>query len=315
VPVREYTGPTNTIGRVAFVASEPPRLVGVTYREIFLWDLGRPDPIATYPWDSDADPKADVIGSASGRWLGTVAKERFLLRDLSAAPSGPAIEFDLDGILAARFAGRPERLCVLRCDVGETQNVAPEVQSWRITGRSRSFDATGVRRVALPAVIANSPRHGSGWMCKHLSADGRRVGLSGDDRALHVWDVPKRRFLGTIQLRGFPHEAVFSPDGSKLAIDAGTTLYVHDGEGLELRTKWRVSNCEESALAWSPDSRLLARTDESRTVRVYEATSGRQVMAVRARHGRSVSAAFSPDGLTLATGTSQGPVRVWDVDE
>ena len=52
-------------------------------------------------------------------------------------------------------------------------------------------------------------------------------------------------------------------------------------------------------LAWSPDGRLLARTDNSTTVRVYEVATGRQVMAVGGKRGRLRCVAFSPAG-TLA---------------
>ena len=44
-------------------------------------------------------------------------------------------------------------------------------------------------------------------------------------------------------------------------------------------------------LAWSPDGKLLARTDNSTTVRVYEAATGRQVMAVG---GKLRAAGVSP---------------------
>jgi hypothetical protein len=313
--MREYTGPTKSTVRVTFVGEYPPQLVGFTHERIYLWDLRRTDSIANYPIQAKWDPNPDVFASANGRWLGTVVNERLMLRDLSAGPSRPEIAFELEGTLAARFVGRPGQLCVLRGEVVDRQNVVPEFWSWKLAGRGRPFNPAGVRKVRLPGIRAVTSRYSPGWwMCKHLSTNGHRIGLSSFDRALHVWDVPERKSLGTIRLRGFPHAAAFSPDSSKLVIDAGTTLYIHDGDDLELLTKWKVNNCEIPGLAWSPDGRLFARSDDSRTLRVYEAASGRSVMAVRAKNGRAVSVAFAPDGLTIATGTSEGPVRVWDVD-
>jgi WD40 repeat protein len=117
--------------------------------------------------------------------------------------------------------------------------------------------------------------------------------------------------------RGHPRVILFSPDGKFLAVDGGSTVYVHDASTLELLVEWKAPRSREiieSCLSWSPDSRLLARTDGSTTVRIYEAATGREVMAIGKKPGSLTCVAFSPDGLTLATGTSHGPVRVWDVE-
>ena len=44
----------------------------------------------------------------------------------------------------------------------------------------------------------------------------------------------------TVALRGFPCGLAFSPDGSRLAIDAGTTIYVHDALTLERLGSWKA---------------------------------------------------------------------------
>jgi WD40 repeat protein len=66
-------------------------------------------------------------------------------------------------------------------------------------------------------------------------------------------------------------------------------------------------------VAWSPDGRLLARADRSTTARVYETAAGREVASLKAKRGILTCVAFAPDGLTFATGTIDGRVRVWDV--
>jgi WD40 repeat protein len=150
-----------------------------------------------------------------------------------------------------------------------------------------------------------------------FSSDGRRLAFSARERAALLWDIGSNEPPRTIPLRGFPRGLHFSPDGARLAIDAGTSLYVFQVDALELLVKWRVRNADEvfgSRVAWSPDGRLLARTNGSTTVRLYEAATGRETIAIGKKPGSLQCVAFSPDGLTLATGTLDGPVRVWDVE-
>ncbi len=72
-----------------------------------------------------------------------------------------------------------------------------------------------------------------------------------------------------------------------------------------------------AGVAWSPDGKRIAATvDEwEDTLRIFDAASGEIVATFTQRgqfHGAEV--AFSPDGATLAEGTSRGTLELWDVD-
>jgi WD40 repeat protein len=128
-----------------------------------------------------------------------------------------------------------------------------------------------------------------------------------------VWDVESGEWIGAIEPWAFPFDLCCSPDGSKVVIDIWSAIYIHDAVTLEEVVHWKVPKSGSSRIAWSPDGRLLARTDYGITARVYEVETGRQVAALRAGRVRLTSVAFAPDGLTFATGTADGRVRVWDV--
>ena len=69
------------------------------------------------------------------------------------------------------------------------------------------------------------------------------------------------------------------------------------------------------AVAFSPNGKLLASTDNDGTVRLWDPATGQPVGAplrVTSRPNRLLGLAFSPDGNMLATASGDGTVRLWD---
>jgi hypothetical protein len=118
----------------------------------------------------------------------------------------------------------------------------------------------------------------------------------------------------------------FSPDGSMLATvdDSGGPLRIWDlHTGKELRHFAGDEN-EFGQVAFSPDGRLLAeaRRGHGGTIHIWDLCSGTEVAHFRADDNRvkssfdsfSVSClAFSADGRTLAVGTFEPGVQLWEV--
>jgi WD40 repeat protein/transcriptional regulator with XRE-family HTH domain len=121
----------------------------------------------------------------------------------------------------------------------------------------------------------------------------------------------RRRAMGAVET------AVFSPDGTRLAIvdsegsvrmwnlSTGALYAVRTGHGQTVR-----------AVAFTPDGRTLAVVDieaDGDQVRLLDAGTGRAQSTVKPSTGSSLSLAFTPDGHTLATaGGSSGSVKLWD---
>ncbi|MFN8922502.1 MAG: WD40 repeat domain-containing protein, partial [Sphingobacteriia bacterium] len=75
----------------------------------------------------------------------------------------------------------------------------------------------------------------------------------------------------------------------------------------------RGHGLDVNAVAFSPDSKLLATASSDRTLRLWEVATGSLVRTLEG-HTASVNAvAFNKDGNLLASGDSEGSLYIWDV--
>jgi WD40 repeat protein len=68
------------------------------------------------------------------------------------------------------------------------------------------------------------------------------------------------------------------------------------------------------AMAFSPDSRLLASASSDGTVKLWEVDSRAALQTLDGHVGPVDTVAFSPDGKLLASASSNGTVKLWEID-
>ncbi len=68
------------------------------------------------------------------------------------------------------------------------------------------------------------------------------------------------------------------------------------------------------AVAFNADGSRLATGSLDGTVRIWDPSSGEQLVVLRGHYATVVSVAFSPDGSRLASVGVEGVVRVWALD-
>ena len=151
--------------------------------------------------------------------------------------------------------------------------------------------------------------HQSWVMSLAFSPDGRTAVSAGKDAAVWVWELPSAKQLGALQA---PHaERVWSvaiaPDGGLLATSGGDGLIkLWDAQAVQGQQRVALAASQSAdSLAIHPDGRRIALAGNG----VFDSRDGR-AQATFAPGDKIQCVAFSPDGLTLATGAYDGTVAL-----
>jgi WD domain, G-beta repeat len=107
-----------------------------------------------------------------------------------------------------------------------------------------------------------------------------------------------------------------SPDKKWIAFANGSLLCAQSVKDPRRRASAVNDNTHQyTGLAFHPSGRLLAATNNDKTVKVIDTATWRLTRTYAWDIGRMRSVAFSPDGLLAAAGSDTGKVVIWDVDE
>ncbi len=210
---------------------------------------------------------------------------------------------------AIRFADFDPRLATaLAVHATDIRATAPAEDALRI-----SLSVSLVRRIL---------RGHANWINSAVySPDGTRILTTSDDKTARIWDVRTGKARILQPNPDFVVSGVFSPDGRRVVTASGKTFRIWDeASGKPIFTQHQPDYV--SSVAISPNGRYIATTSSDGMARVWSADGKRQIVSLK--HERTVngtvrtisvlSAAFSPDGRYLLTGTvsPDNKGRVWD---
>jgi WD40 repeat protein len=140
-----------------------------------------------------------------------------------------------------------------------------------------------------------------------FSDDGTAL-LTGQDRQVRV--VTPAGTVTELPGSGEAEIAELSPDGNVAAVVGPTGVRLIDVHSGAVRAVVRHRNVLAVAIS-RDDSRLLTGGIEEALL--WSARTGRRLRALRHQEGHAVAVAFSPDGAFVASGSTDGLGRLWDL--
>lgn len=158
------------------------------------------------------------------------------------------------------------------------------------------------------------------------SPEGLRLASAGDGRKVYVWDATTGQTITEYNGHSGVLSNVFalawSPDGKRIASACSTagfdkTVHIWNakpgGAALRYNSSYGlIPNFSVSSVAWSPQGDRIASTCGDKSIRLWDATTGKPISRFRTSADWVYTVAWSPDGRRLALANGNSTAEILD---
>jgi WD40 repeat protein len=257
-----------------------------------------------------------------------------------AGTSGDEIKFwsVVDGSVIRSFGGNPKGITSLSFSPNgkllASGGVDGTVKLWDVDRGQELFTVNSHPRFEAGTTdeITVGRAHNGFVTGLAFSPDGQTIATAGQDRTIKLWDSSDgsaNRILNVSEGSSV-YGLVFSPDGLSIAGASGESNFGEQGHSIGI---WDVTSGQKAitiperffvnSIAFSPDGRTIASGSgqfglvtyscDCSTLRLWNAKTGLEIKRFAGSNSPVVSIAFSPDGVTLASGNFYKEVTLWNV--
>ncbi len=280
------------------VAPDGSAIAASGYHEITFWKAG--DGALDRRLGGLAERTYDIAYSPDGKWLATASGDPGIYgiaRLWIAEPGG---------------GGKPVRDLVETQDVVFAVAFSPDSKKVATAGADRTIRVFAVDTGKMLTQIED---HADWIFGIAFSPDGKRLASASRDKTSKVFDLEKKESLVTFPAHAQPVYTVsFQPDGKGIATggeDNRVRIWSPDGEGKPIRELGGFGGAVFK-LRYSPNGQNLLVAGADKAVAVYDA-KGSQTRRLQGHTDWIYSLAISPDSKTVASGSWDGEVRLWNL--
>jgi WD40 repeat protein/tRNA A-37 threonylcarbamoyl transferase component Bud32 len=260
------------------------------------------------------DRTARVWDASTGRELFSLGPHGHNVQAIAFSPNGQRIATaSLDQIVRIWDANTGQPLFTLKGHAGGVEALAFFPDGRILTSGQdatiRIWDADGPRET-----LKLGGQDPGVWIWGiAFSPNGKRI-VTGNSRSRgKVWDANTGQILKEIPAVS----VVFSKDGRRFVTDhfdkTGWYAEIFDAESCRSLKKFPLQKEEDECVAFSPDGQRIATASQDKTARVWEVSTGNELLRITNHTDEVRGVVFSPDGQRILTASMDGTARIWDL--